>query len=152
MVFIVLVSLNAYHLSKLKDTVFCLASIDKRQYWRSHDAIEINTSSHSCLSMNSTIKPKLIPNTIIKPKFKLSTKTQTQTHPKLYNQTQTQIHQAVWVMRSPLAKHLSAVQTLLNYLEKVQVITSELRKKISPKLNRLELVYYHGLPKLHKVN
>ena len=54
--------------------------------------------------------------------------------------------------RCPLAEHLSAVQTLLNYLEKAQVITSELRKKISPKLNQLELGYYHGLPKLHKVN
>ena len=54
--------------------------------------------------------------------------------------------------RCPLAEHLSAVQTLLNYLEKAQVLTSELRKKISPKLNKLELGYYHGLPKLHKVN
>ena len=105
MEFIVLVSLNPYHLSKLKDTVFCLDSIDKRQYWRSDDAIEIGTSSHSCLSMNSTIKPKLIPNSIIEPKFKLSTETQTQTHPKLYNQTQTQIPQAVWVMHSPLAEY-----------------------------------------------
>ena len=39
----------------------------------------------------------------------------------------------------PLVEHLSAVQTLLNYLEKAQIITSELRKKISPKLNKLEL-------------
>ena len=54
--------------------------------------------------------------------------------------------------RCALAEHLSAVQTLLNYLEKAQVITSELRKKISPKLNKLELGYYHGLPKLHRVN
>ena len=54
--------------------------------------------------------------------------------------------------RYPLAEHLSAVQTLLNYLEKAQVLSSELRKKISPKLNKLELGYYHGLPKLHKVN
>ena len=55
-------------------------------------------------------------------------------------------------MSSCLAQHVSAVQTLLDYLEKVQVLTSELRKEISPKLNKLELGYYHGLPKPHKVN
>ena len=55
-------------------------------------------------------------------------------------------------MPSPLAEHLSAVQTLLDYLEKAQVITSELRKEISSKLDKLELGYYHGLPKPHKVN
>ena len=54
--------------------------------------------------------------------------------------------------RCPLAEHLSSVQTLLTYHGKAQVVTSELRKKISPKLNKLELGYYHGLPKLHQVN
>ena len=54
--------------------------------------------------------------------------------------------------RCPLADHLSAVQTLLNHLENAQVLTIKLRKKISPKLNKLELGYYHGLPKSHKVN
>ena len=54
--------------------------------------------------------------------------------------------------RCLLAEHLSAVQILLNYLEKAQVLTRKLRKKISPKLNKLELGYYHGLPKLHNVD
>ena len=47
--------------------------------------------------------------------------------------------------RCSLAEHLSAVQTLQDYLEKAQVLTGELRKDISPKLNKLELGYYHGL-------
>ena len=54
--------------------------------------------------------------------------------------------------RCLLAEHLSAVQTLLGYLEKGQALTSELRKKISPKLSKLELGYYHDLPKPDEVN
>jgi len=53
--------------------------------------------------------------------------------------------------RCPLANNLSAVQELLNFLLKKGVLTKAQFNWLSPKLNKLELGHYHGLPKPHKV-
>ena len=53
--------------------------------------------------------------------------------------------------RSPLAENLRAVQTLLAYLVSKKALTQKQAKRLGPKLDKLELAHYHGLPKPHKV-
>ena len=54
--------------------------------------------------------------------------------------------------RCPLADNLSAVQTLLQFLFNKKVLTKAQFNWLSPKMDKLELGHYHGLPKPHKVN
>ena len=54
--------------------------------------------------------------------------------------------------RCPLADNLRALQTLLDYLVTKNVLTKKQRDRLCPKLNKLELGHYHGIPKPHKVN
>ena len=53
---------------------------------------------------------------------------------------------------SPLVDNLRSVQTLLHYLLQHHAITKELYDRLYPKMNKLELAHFHGLPKIHKVN
>jgi ribosomal protein L19E len=53
--------------------------------------------------------------------------------------------------QSPLADNLRSVQTLLDNLLKQKAITKDLYDKLYPKMNKLELAHFHGLPKIHKV-
>ncbi|CAF4118064.1 unnamed protein product, partial [Adineta steineri] len=50
----------------------------------------------------------------------------------------------------PLPENLNAVQTLLGNLLQRKAITKELYGKLYPKINKLELAHFHGLPKVHK--
>lgn len=54
--------------------------------------------------------------------------------------------------RSPLADHLRAVQNLLDYLVSKHALTSKQAKYLLPKVDKLELGHFHGLPKPHKVD
>ncbi|CAF1349824.1 unnamed protein product [Adineta steineri] len=51
----------------------------------------------------------------------------------------------------PLADNLRSVQTLLQHLLQQKAITKELYDKLYPKMDKLELAHFHGLPKVHKV-
>ena len=53
--------------------------------------------------------------------------------------------------QSPLADNLQTVQNLLPDLLQQKAITKELHDKLYPKMNKLELAHFHGLPKVHKV-
>ena len=53
--------------------------------------------------------------------------------------------------QSPLADNLQTVQNLLTDLLQQKAITKELHDKLYPKMNKLELAHFHGLPKVHKV-
>ncbi|KAF9761757.1 hypothetical protein NGRA_2406 [Nosema granulosis] len=64
----------------------------------------------------------------------------------------TQAYEEITTGRCPLAENLHAVQTLLEYLATKNILTQKQCKRISPKLNKLELGHYHGLPKPHKVS
>ncbi|CAF1436528.1 unnamed protein product, partial [Rotaria sordida] len=50
----------------------------------------------------------------------------------------------------PLSNMLYTVQTLLSSLTAQKALSFQQYSKISPKLNKLELGHYHGLPKPHK--
>ena len=63
----------------------------------------------------------------------------------------TQAYEEIIDGRCPLTDNLHAVQILLNYLLDKNVLTKKQHNQLSPKLNRLELGHYHGLPKPHKV-
>jgi hypothetical protein len=52
---------------------------------------------------------------------------------------------------SPLADNLRSVQTLLENLLQQGAIDKDLYDKLYPKMNKLELAHFHGLPKVHKV-
>jgi len=52
----------------------------------------------------------------------------------------------------PLLDNLRAVQTLLDNLLQQKAITKDLYDKLYPKITKLELAHFHGLPKVHKVN
>jgi len=64
----------------------------------------------------------------------------------------TQAYEEITSGRCPLADDLRAVQTLLDYLINKNVLTRKQHKQLSPKLDKLELGHYHGLPKPHKVS
>ena len=53
--------------------------------------------------------------------------------------------------RCPLADNLSAVKTLLQFLFNKNVITKAQFNWLCPKMDKLELGHYHGLPKPHQV-
>ncbi|CAF3315055.1 unnamed protein product [Rotaria sp. Silwood2] len=63
----------------------------------------------------------------------------------------TQAYEEIQSGRCPLSNILHAVQTLLKSLVAQKALTVQQSKKLSPKLNQLELGHYHGLPKPHKV-
>ncbi|CAF3099807.1 unnamed protein product [Rotaria sp. Silwood2] len=50
----------------------------------------------------------------------------------------------------PLANNFYAVQNLLNNLVSKKALTKQQRNKMVSRSNKLELGYYHGLPKPHK--
>jgi hypothetical protein len=64
----------------------------------------------------------------------------------------TQAYEEITNGRCPLADNLCAVQTLLDSFINKNVLTKKQRDQLSPKLNKLELGHYHGLPKPHKVS
>ena len=53
--------------------------------------------------------------------------------------------------RCPLADHLAAVRTLLDYLVSRKAITPKQKVALLPNVDKLELAHFHGLPKVHKV-
>ena len=53
--------------------------------------------------------------------------------------------------RCPLAANLRAAQTLHDYRLLKRALTKSQHQRLLPKLEKLELAYYHGLPKPHKV-
>jgi hypothetical protein len=63
----------------------------------------------------------------------------------------TKAYQEITDGHSPLADSLCAVQTLLQNLLQQKTISKELYNKLYPKMNKLELAHFHGLPKIHKV-
>ena len=63
----------------------------------------------------------------------------------------TQAYEEMTSGRCPLADNLRAVQGLLAYLMTKNVLTKKQGNYLSPKLSKLELGHYHGLPKPHKV-
>lgn len=63
----------------------------------------------------------------------------------------TQAYEEIVDGHCPLAKNLRAVQTLLDYLVERNVLTKKQRNYLLPKLDKLELGHFHGLPKPHKV-
>jgi hypothetical protein len=64
----------------------------------------------------------------------------------------TEAYQEITNDRCPLADNLRAVQTLLDYFVTQNALTKKQRNQICPKLDKLELGHYHGIPKPHKVN
>jgi len=64
----------------------------------------------------------------------------------------TKAYQEITSGRSPLSDMLYAVQTWLSSLVAQKALSFQQCDKISPKLNKLELGHYDGLPKPHKVN
>ena len=66
--------------------------------------------------------------------------------------SRTEAYEEISDGRCPLADNLRAVQALLDYLLLKRALTKSQHQKLLPKLNKLELAYYHGLPKSHKVN
>jgi hypothetical protein len=66
--------------------------------------------------------------------------------------SKTAAYQEITTGQSPLADNLRAVQTLLDYIVKTQGLTEKQSRTLRPKLDKLELAHYHGLPKTHKVN
>lgn len=73
------------------------------------------------------------------------------THKSAEYMLKTSVYEQITSGRCPLADNLSAVKTLLDFLHKKGVLTKSQLNWLSPKLNTLELGYYHGLPKPHKV-
>ena len=65
--------------------------------------------------------------------------------------TTTAAYQEIRDGRCPLADHLHAVRTLLDYLVSRKAITKDKQKKLLPDMGKLELAHFHGLPKVHKV-
>ena len=65
--------------------------------------------------------------------------------------TTTAAYQEIRGGRCPLADHLQAVRTLLDYLVSRKAITSKLKNALLPNMDKLELAHFHGLPKVHKV-
>ena len=65
--------------------------------------------------------------------------------------SRTEAYEEISDGRCPLADNLRAAQTLLDYLLLKRALTKRQHQKLLPKLNKLELAYYHGLPKPHKV-
>ncbi|CAF4104707.1 unnamed protein product [Rotaria sordida] len=62
----------------------------------------------------------------------------------------TKAYQEITSGRCPLSDMLYAVQTLLSSLVTQKALSFQQYSKISPRLNKLELGHYHGLPKPHK--
>ncbi len=65
--------------------------------------------------------------------------------------TTTKAYKEISDGHSPLADNLRSVQTLLQNLLQQHAITKELCDRLYPKMNKLELAHFHGLPKVHKV-
>ena len=65
--------------------------------------------------------------------------------------SRTEAYEEISDGRCPLVDNLPAVQTLLDYLLLKRSLTRSQHKRLLTKLNKLELAYYHGLPKPHKV-
>lgn len=63
----------------------------------------------------------------------------------------TEAYQEITSGRCPLADVLRSVHHLLENLVRKNSLNSKQRNAISPKLDKLELGHYHGLPKPHKV-
>jgi hypothetical protein len=64
----------------------------------------------------------------------------------------TEAYEEITNNRCPLADNLHALQTLLNYLITKNALTKKQANQLTPKLDKLELAHYHGIPKPHKVN
>ena len=64
----------------------------------------------------------------------------------------TEAYQEITSGRSPLTDSLRTVQTLLDYFVTKNVLTKKQRNQLCPKLDKLELGHYLGMPKPHKVN
>ena len=64
----------------------------------------------------------------------------------------TQAYEEITNGHCPLADNLRAVQALLDYLLTKNVLNKKRCNQLLPKLNKLELGHYHGLPKPHKVS
>jgi hypothetical protein len=65
--------------------------------------------------------------------------------------TTTKAYQEIPGGHSPLADNLRSVQTLLDNLLQQGAIDQDLYDKLYPKMDKLELAHFHGLPKVHKV-
>jgi hypothetical protein len=65
--------------------------------------------------------------------------------------TTTKAYQEITDGHSPLADNLRSVQTLLDNLLQQGAIDQDLYDKLYPKMDKLELAHFHGLPKVHKV-
>ncbi len=65
---------------------------------------------------------------------------------------ETEADEQIIDQRCPLADHLRAVQTLLDFLVDRKVLPKKKKPYLVPKLDKLELAHYHGLPKTHKVS
>ena len=63
----------------------------------------------------------------------------------------TQAYEEIIDQHCPLADNLRSVQTLLDFLMYRHALTKKQKKYLIPKLDKLELGHYHGLPKVHKV-
>ena len=65
---------------------------------------------------------------------------------------ETEAYEQIIDQRCPLADNLRAVQTLLDFLVDRKVLPKKKKPYLVPKLDKLELAHYHGLPKTHKVS
>jgi len=63
----------------------------------------------------------------------------------------TQAYEEIIDQHCPLADNLRAVQTFLDFLMNRHALTKKQKQHLIPKLGKLELGHYHGLPKAHKV-
>ena len=63
----------------------------------------------------------------------------------------TQAYEEIIDQHCPLSDNLRSVQTLLDFLMDRRALTKKQKKYLIPKLDKLELGHYHGLPKVHKV-
>ena len=63
----------------------------------------------------------------------------------------TQAYTEIIDQRCPLSENYRAVRNLLDYLMNQKALTKKQRDSLTPKIDKLELGHYHGLPKPHKV-
>ena len=65
--------------------------------------------------------------------------------------SKTKVYEEITDDRCPLADNLHGVKNLLKYFVTTDVLTIQRCNKLSQKFHNLELGYFHGLPKSHKI-
>ena len=65
--------------------------------------------------------------------------------------TRTKAYRELTTRHCPLTYIFRTVQILLDYVVKSHGLTEAQRRRLCPKVNKLELAHYHGIPKTHKV-